>query len=128
MRIYIAEDDPSVISILEEIIESCGLGEVCGSSGETAADPLYIAKLDPDIVLADFLMPELDGVSLVRELKSLGCPARCRFPPRSLSGGPMTRGLIFLFPSRSTSLKCGRSSKLSHARLKASASFPISAR
>ena len=34
MRIYIAEDDPSVISILEEIIESCGLGEVCGSSGE----------------------------------------------------------------------------------------------
>ena len=33
MRIYIAEDDPSVISILEEIIESCGLGEVCGSSG-----------------------------------------------------------------------------------------------
>ena len=77
MRIYIAEDDPSVISILEEIIESCGLGEVCGNSGETAADPLYIAGLDPDIVLADFLMPELDGVSLVRELKALGCPARC---------------------------------------------------
>lgn len=132
MRIYIAEDDPSVISILEEIIESCGLGEVCGSSGETAADPLYIAKLDPDIVLADFLMPELDGVSLVRELKSLGCPARCimisQVSAKELVGGPMTRGLIFLFPSRSTSLKCGRSSKLSHARLKASASFPISAR
>ena len=31
-----------------------------------------IAGLDPDIVLADFLMPELDGVSLVRELKAMG--------------------------------------------------------
>ena len=36
MRIYIAEDDPSVISILEEIIESCGLGEVCGNGGRSA--------------------------------------------------------------------------------------------
>lgn len=101
MRIYIAEDDPSVISILEEIIESCGLGEVCGSSGETAADPLYIAKLDPDIVLADFLMPELDGVSLVRELKSLGCPARCimisQVSAKELVGRAYDAGVDFFY-------------------------------
>ena len=33
MRIYIVEDDISVISILEDIVESNDLGTVCGDSG-----------------------------------------------------------------------------------------------
>ena len=32
MRIYIVEDDISVISILEDIVESNDLGTVCGDS------------------------------------------------------------------------------------------------
>lgn len=34
MRIYIAEDDPSVIGVLEDILESSALGRVCGASEE----------------------------------------------------------------------------------------------
>lgn len=37
MRIYIIEDDISVISILEDIVEGGGLGSVCG---DTADAPL----------------------------------------------------------------------------------------
>ena len=33
MRIYIVEDDLSVINILEDIIETQGLGEICGDCG-----------------------------------------------------------------------------------------------
>lgn len=33
MRIYIVEDDLSVINILEDIIEAQGLGEICGDCG-----------------------------------------------------------------------------------------------
>lgn len=33
MRIYIVEDDISVIHILEDIVESGDLGEICGDCG-----------------------------------------------------------------------------------------------
>lgn len=77
MDIYIVEDDVSVISILEDIIEDNDLGTVCGSSGETPADVEEILSKNPDIILVDFLMPEKDGVALVRELKERGCKAKC---------------------------------------------------
>ena len=63
MDIYIVEDDVSVISILEDIIEDNDLGTVCGSSGETPADVDEILSKNPDIILVDFLMPEKDGVA-----------------------------------------------------------------
>lgn len=77
MDIYIVEDDVSVISILEDIIEDNDLGTVCGRSGETPADVDEILSKNPDIILVDFLMPEKDGVALVRELKERGCKAKC---------------------------------------------------
>ena len=33
MRLYIVEDDISVINILEDIIENYDLGEICGDCG-----------------------------------------------------------------------------------------------
>ena len=51
MRIYIAEDDPSVIGVLEDILESNALGRVCGASEEGAPDPERIMALDPDLVI-----------------------------------------------------------------------------
>ena len=69
MEIYIVEDDISVINVLEDIIESNGLGTVCGNSGGRPADPAEVARLNPDVVLVDFLMPEKDGIQFVRELK-----------------------------------------------------------
>lgn len=76
MRIYIAEDDPSVIGVLEDILESSALGRVCGASEEGAPDPERIMALDPDLVLVDLLMPGRDGIQLVRELKELGSRAK----------------------------------------------------
>lgn len=76
MRIYIAEDDPSVIGVLEDILESSALGRVCGASEEGAPDPERIMVLDPDLVLVDLLMPGRDGIQLVRELKELGSRAK----------------------------------------------------
>ena len=68
MRIYIAEDDPSVIGVLEDILESSALGRVCGASEEGAPDP--------ERIMVDLLMPGRDGIQLVRELKELGSRAK----------------------------------------------------
>lgn len=76
MRIYIIEDDESVISILEDIVESSGLGMVCGDSGGGPGDLSQVLALAPDLVLVDLLMPGKDGIQVVRELKEQGCGAK----------------------------------------------------
>lgn len=77
MEIYIVEDDISVINVLEDIIENNELGTVCGTSKGNPGDINEILSLNPDVLLVDFLMPEKDGVQLVKELKENGCHARC---------------------------------------------------
>lgn len=76
MKIYIIEDDYTVISILEDIVERNGLGTVCGDSQSDGLDLNKIMVLDPDLILLDFLMPEKDGIQIVRELKELGCQSK----------------------------------------------------
>lgn len=77
MEVYIVEDDMSVIQVLQDIIEDHDLGEVCGTSGGGPADIEDIVARNPDVVLVDFLMPEKDGIQVVRELRERGCRARC---------------------------------------------------
>lgn len=76
MKIYIVEDDVSVISILEDIVEREGLGTICGDTAEGPADLERIRAIDPDIVLIDLLMPGKDGIQVVRELREMGCGAK----------------------------------------------------
>lgn len=76
MEIYIIEDDISVINVLEDIIEDHDLGAICGSTEGGPANIDEILNIEPDVILVDFLMPEKDGVQLVKELKEKGCTSR----------------------------------------------------
>ena len=67
MEIYIVEDDMSVISVLQDIIEDNDLGIVCGTSEGQPADVDDILAKNPDMVLIDFLMPEKDGVQEINQ-------------------------------------------------------------
>lgn len=71
MKIYLIDDNYSIIKILEKIIEDKELGEVIGkaSNGIDAIEDIKLLR--PDIVLVDLLMPGKDGISMVRELKSI---------------------------------------------------------
>jgi len=80
MEIYIVEDDMSVISVLQDIIEDNDLGIVCGTSEGQPADVDDILAKNPDMVLIDFLMPEKDGVQVMRELRERGCKMHHDFP------------------------------------------------
>lgn len=77
MRIYIIEDDPTVISILEDIVERNGLGAICGDTADGPPDLEEILALAPDLILADLLMPGKDGIQVIRELREMGCTAKC---------------------------------------------------
>lgn len=77
MRIYIIEDDISVINILEDIIESQDLGEVCGDCGGEPADIGEVLRARPDVVLVDFFMPVMDGVEFVQRLRAVNNKIKC---------------------------------------------------
>ena len=76
MKIFIIEDDISVIGVLEDIVEGSGLGSLCGDTGDGPPDLNQILSLNPDLVLIDLLMPGKDGIQIVRELKERGCGAK----------------------------------------------------
>ena len=67
MKFYLIDDDRNVLNILKLIIKSRQLGEVCGTaqSGTDGLDDLLTAQ--PDIIIVDLLMPEIDGISFVKK-------------------------------------------------------------
>ena len=77
MRIYIIEDDISIINILEDIIETHDLGEICGDCGGNVPDVADVLRTKPDVVLVDFLMPVMDGASFVSELRKYNQNIKC---------------------------------------------------
>ncbi|WP_027398988.1 DNA-binding domain-containing protein [Anaerovorax odorimutans] len=71
MKYYIVDDDVNIVKILTNIIEQKDIGEVVGYSydGEKALKDIILKS--PDIVFVDFLMPQKDGNSLVKEIKTI---------------------------------------------------------
>ncbi|HZR49154.1 MAG TPA: response regulator transcription factor [Streptosporangiaceae bacterium] len=76
IRLLIADDHPVVRDGLRGIFEASGDFEVVGeaSSGREAVD--RTAALEPDVVLMDLRMPEMDGVAAIRRLAERGVKAR----------------------------------------------------
>lgn len=70
MRFFIVDDDENVVFLLKSIIKSENLGDVIGFAfdGETAYKD--IVAMRPDIVLIDYLMPKIDGATVVERIKA----------------------------------------------------------
>ena len=69
IRILIVDDSPFIHKAISRALAS-GDFEVCGigSNGKEGAE-LY-AKLKPDVVTMDITMPEMDGITAVKEIKT----------------------------------------------------------
>ena len=71
MKFYLIDDDKNVLNILKIIIRERNLGEICGTA-ECAKDALEdFSKIKPDIVITDLLMPEMDGITLVKQAQGI---------------------------------------------------------
>lgn len=68
-EIFILDDDINIIRILKKIIDDKDLGTIVGEErdGEKGID--RIRTIIPDIVLIDLLMPGIDGLRIVKQLK-----------------------------------------------------------
>jgi type IV pilus assembly protein PilB len=67
-KILIVDDNQVVLKILKNILESQNFLTVCANNGIEA---LKIAVQEkPDLIITDYIMPEMDGMALITKLKS----------------------------------------------------------
>ncbi|WP_158212371.1 DNA-binding domain-containing protein [Natranaerobius trueperi] len=71
-KFYIVDDDPVVLDQLREIIEFKQLGVIVGEAGDGEVAIKELLELEADIVIADLLMPQLDGIFLTKQLSQKG--------------------------------------------------------
>ena len=74
LRVMIVDDHTLFRSGLSELLERRGI-EVCAAVGDGEAGCRLAAEIEPDVVLLDLRMPELDGLSVLERLAALdlGC-------------------------------------------------------
>ncbi len=71
ISIFLLDDDPNVTDILKRIIRQKELGRVCGFSQDPAEALEDLRYTQPDLVIADLLMPGMDGVTFVKKARQI---------------------------------------------------------
>jgi two-component system, OmpR family, response regulator BaeR len=66
--ILIAEDEPKLATVLQDYLRADGLESVVVSDGALVLSS--IRQLQPELVLLDLMLPNRDGLSICRELRS----------------------------------------------------------
>ena len=67
MKLLIVDDDANIQRLYKEELEEEGYEIVIASTGKDALE--MFEKENPDIVTLDILMPDIDGISLLRKMK-----------------------------------------------------------
>jgi DNA-binding response OmpR family regulator len=83
-RILVLEDDSAIRSILRETLIACGHDVLEAADGRAGLRVFGANKVE--LVITDMLMPDMDGVELVRTIRAYGSPVRIV----AISGGSDT--------------------------------------
>jgi two-component system response regulator YcbB len=67
----VIDDDKSVRSVLVKIIEQYSLGDIYAEAEDGLVGEELILRYKPDIVIIDLLLPQQDGISIIKKIKSL---------------------------------------------------------
>ncbi|MBI4375262.1 MAG: response regulator [Elusimicrobia bacterium] len=94
-KILAIDDDPSVCDLYEKGLGLCGYEVSCAENASKAKE--HLASKKPDLILMDIMMPDQDGISLTRELRS--DPKTAEIPILVVSGladaGTLNDALLF---------------------------------
>src|SRR5215510_14312244 len=69
IRMLLADDYEVVRQGLRKILESREGWEICGEASDGRAAVDLALKLNPDVVVIDLLMPELNGLEATRQIR-----------------------------------------------------------
>jgi CheY-like chemotaxis protein/DNA-binding CsgD family transcriptional regulator len=68
LLVLIVDDVPENVAVLHDALDESGYTVLVANSGKTAID--VAAKAEPDVILLDAIMPEMDGFEVCRKLKA----------------------------------------------------------
>lgn len=67
MKLLIVDDDVNIQRLYKEELEEEGYEVIVASSGRSGLEKFE--KENPDLVTLDILMPDMDGISVLRKMK-----------------------------------------------------------
>lgn len=67
-KILVVDDEPSFRTVVEEILRLQGHSVVCAARVTDALEAMQ--RCVPDLILTDVMMPDIDGLSFVRTIRS----------------------------------------------------------
>src|SRR4029453_8632137 len=68
-KILVVDDEPSVGEVLSEFFTPKGYEVICASGGIEGLSKAE--KMEPDVILLDVRMPDLDGISVLRRIREV---------------------------------------------------------
>lgn len=89
-HILIIDDDLSVLSLFEQFLTSAGYSVALATDGREGLRQMKQQK--PDLIITDIMMPEMDGLELLMEIKK----HHQEIPVIAISGGMKIRPISFL--------------------------------
>ncbi|MGK7928503.1 MAG: response regulator transcription factor [Spirulina sp.] len=69
-KVLVVEDSLAQRQMISELLKSSGLTVEVASNGVEALDQINKKKYEPDIVVLDIVMPQMNGYELCRRLKA----------------------------------------------------------
>lgn len=85
MRVVVVDDEPDGLYLVQLLLETYGAEVLTALNGEEALE--VIRQAQPHFVVADIMMPKMDGREMVRRLKE--DPEVADIPVIALSAGSM---------------------------------------
>ncbi|SKB08566.1 response regulator [Aeromicrobium choanae] len=72
IRVLVVDDDFMVARIHERFVERTDGFSIAGTAGTGAEALSAVAELEPDLVLLDVHLPDMDGIEVLRSLRAAG--------------------------------------------------------
>lgn len=69
-KVLVIDDDPVILMLLETILRNVGYAPIVASNGKDGLK-LFRQK-EPDVVIADYKMPEMSGLEVLKAIKEIG--------------------------------------------------------
>ena len=73
-KVLIVDDDRDVVSIVSTMLEGRGWDILAAYSGPEALE--IVSSSIPDVILLDIMMPEMNGIEVLKKIKKMDAHAR----------------------------------------------------
>ncbi|WP_338760627.1 ATP-binding protein [Massilia sp. METH4] len=83
LRVLIVDDEPDTRELIKRVLSDCNADVVTADSAPAAL--LLLSRWQPDLLLTDIGMPEMDGFELLGQVRALGAEAGGNVPAIALT-------------------------------------------